>query len=204
MARFSVSTHISSKIRHACLLGALAIPAYSAIASGAALAQDQLELTIQGTLEANCELFGQNGDFQGLDLSSSGEKTLSINVDCNAPFSYAIVSENGALLHSDASTPGETMNGLAQDIVYNVSTSFALDDGGSFGDSDMPSEMLDNAYAASCLGPTYQASCPFSNSGSGTSAANSAAHIKVEWDRPDAPRLAGTYTDTLRLTVRVK
>jgi spore coat protein U-like protein len=162
-------------------------------------------LDIQGTLEASCSLSGlPAGNLSLGDVNAAGSMPLNFSVDCNAPFAYALVSGNGALGRVGGvgpMAPGSLP--IASSVPYTVTTNFTTD-AGSFGDSALPASSLTVANAAPCIAATFSASCPFSNSGTGAAAAGLPASLSIAWTPPAVPLQAGTYQDTLTLTVRAR
>jgi hypothetical protein len=129
---------------------------------------------------------------------------INFNVDCNAPFGYALVSGNGAFGRVGGALP--LANGslpFASAVAYNVTTNFTTD-GASFGDAALLSSSLTAANASPCVAAAYLLSCPFANSGNAAAATGKAASLTIAWTPPAMPLQAGTYQDTLTLTVRAR
>lgn len=179
------------------LSGVFAVAAMM-IASPGAWAADEVQITIQGEIEPSCGLTGAQGMMQLGDVSVAGERALAFTVNCNAPFSYALVSEHGGL----AASSGTMVVGGEFQVLkpYAVSTRFQTDVG-MFGDSALQSGNLTVAAAAPCLSVPYSSSCPFSSSGSGV-AINQTGELRLNWTAATTPLIAGSYADIIVLTVR--
>ena len=170
-----------------------------AVCSPAALAGSAGTLTVQGTIPQSCGLSGPSGAIDLGNIAAAGSKDVTISVDCNAPFAYAVVSTNHALI-ADA-PPAVAGGSFNTSLPYTLSTSFETD-GASFGDSNIPSANLTSANAAPCQAPAFDPSCPFANSGD-TVAIQKTGRLTLSWDNPSSPLTAGTFSDTITLTVRV-
>ena len=166
-------------------------------AASPAMAGDTVKLTVQGEITASCALSGGSSMQLG-DVTGAGSKSLTLNVACNAPFAYALISSNGGL-KSDGAT--QVVGGVFQTLQpYTVTTSFQTDQG-AFGDTALPSATLTQQNADPCVAATFSATCPFANSGAGV-ALNQNATVTVGWSAPAAPLVAGGYSDTLTIVVR--
>ncbi len=198
LGKFCWFASANSTCRGILLAGLLAAPA----------AAQSVTLDVEGEIEASCELSGLAGSVSGLDFSVADSTTLDFTVDCNAPFAYALESGSQAFRTVAPFTlpPLPGSGTILESVPYTVTTSFLTDGGGSFGDVAIDSATLTSANAAPCTAATFSASCPFADSGTDIAAnpAGNNASIEVSWDTPPDPLLAGTYQDTLTLTVRVK
>jgi hypothetical protein len=182
-------------MRATALLGAVTAAVCGMCAP--AYAGDTIQLTVQGHVTAACSLSGGSSVQLG-DVTGTGTKSLALNVNCNAPFAYALVSTNGAL-KSDGVV--KVIGGVFQTSQpYTVTTSFVTDVG-AFGDTSLASSTLTATNAAPCEGATFSNTCPFANSGAGV-ALNQSATLTIGWSAPTAPLVAGTYSDTLTVVVR--
>lgn len=161
-------------------------------------------LDVEGTLAASCELRDLPTGTQNLgSLASAGSKEISLTVDCNAPFAYAITSGNNGLKHSSGETIANGSGAFQTLVPYTLTTLFKTD-GADFGDT-LQSANLTTTNAAPCIATVFLTTCPFTNSGTNAAATGKPAKLTVAWQGPGQdPRLSGTYTDTLTLTVRVK
>lgn len=162
-------------------------------------AADTGTLTLQGTITASCALTGPGGGIDLGDVSTAGSKDIVVQVNCNAPFAYAVVSANHALTTSGQTIVGGTFD---QSLPYTLATSFQTS-GSSFGDSAIASANMTDAAAAPCQAGSFDAiNCPYANSGT-TIATNKNATLTVSWGAAAHPLVSGTFTDTITLTVRV-
>jgi hypothetical protein len=175
-----------------------------AVVSSASQAQT-VTLDIQGNLTESCALSGvPSGNVSLGDLTVAGSTTINFSVDCNAPFAYALVSGSlglGRIGGAGPTAPGSQP--LASAVPYTIAASFTTDTG-SFGNTALPSETLTAANAAPCVAPSYSIACPFAHSGTGAAAAGLPASLTIAWTPPATPLQAGTYQDTLTLTVRAR
>jgi len=187
-------SNFQGRLAACILLGALATTA----GAGSAQAADQVQITVQGEVEPACGLSGGSGSVQLGDISVAGERTLAFTVNCNAPFAYAVVSANGGL----ASQSGTKIIGGDFTTLkpYSVGARFQTDLG-SFGDAARQSSALTAAAAAPCLATAFSASCPFTTSGNGV-AINKTGELTLQWGAAATPLLAGSFSDTITLTVR--
>lgn len=162
-------------------------------------------LDIQGNLIASCALTGSPSGTVNLgDVSVAGSTSIAFVVDCNAPFAYAVTSGSlglGRVGGAGPMAPGSQP--LATTVPYSITTSF-MTDAGTFGDTALLANTLTSANAAPCVAPTYSAACSFTNSGTGAAAAGLPASLTIAWTPPSTPLQAGTYQDTLTLTVRAR
>ncbi|KAF0185905.1 MAG: hypothetical protein FD163_573 [Hyphomonadaceae bacterium] len=162
-------------------------------------------IDVQGTLAAACELNIPTTSYNNLNITAAGSQVIPFSVDCNAPFAYALVSANGGLLNAAGLAnvvPGSMQ--FTGNIPYKVTTNFTTDIG-TFGDVSLDAATLSAANASPCIAATYSSTCPFAHSGSGAAAQGQSASITINWQQnTGAPLVAGTYSDTLTLTVRVR
>ncbi len=163
-------------------------------------------LNVEGTLAASCELRDLPSGVQSLgDLAVAGSKIVNFTVDCNAPFAYALTSANLGLTY-DANQVTTVPGSQSFDtlVPYAVTTEFQTD-GATFGNTNLTASSLTSANAAPCVGATFLPTCPFANSGTNAAATGKPAKLTLNWNGTGSnPLLAGTYKDTLTLTVRVK
>jgi hypothetical protein len=178
----------SARIALALALCCCAVPA---------AAGDTGTLTITGTITKSCALTGPGGTVDLGDVSVAGSKDIIVQVDCNTPFAYAVVSANHALTTSGQAIVGGTFD---QSLPYALSTDFQTS-GSNFGDSDIASASMTDAAAAPCLAGTFDPGCPYTTSGT-TVSINKNATLTVSWSASVHPLVAGTFTDTITLTVR--
>lgn len=175
------------------------------IASVYTASAQTVTLDVQGEITPSCALSGLSSTVSGLDFTSADSTTLDFTVDCNSPFAYALESTNQGF--SIQGGPTIIGGGFATTLPYNVTSSFTTDNG-TFGDT-LTSTDLTAANAAPCIGATFdEAGCTttFQNSGTDVAADPSGnnASLQVSWGNSAEPLLAGTYQDTLTLTVRAK
>jgi len=179
----------------------IALASIFCVAASGARAGDTGALTIKGTVTPSCGITGPGGTVNLGNVSAAGSHQFTMTVNCNAPFAYAAVSANGALVSTGA--PSVVTGSFNQSLPYTLTTDFTTD-GADFGHSNVPSSALTDANAAPCLAATYDAAgCATYFGDSGTTVAiNKSATLTVRWSNPANPLLAGSYTDTITITVR--
>jgi hypothetical protein len=160
--------------------------AYGVVTGSAALAAGSVSMRLQGDILASCSVDpGPASTLELGDITAPGQRDYGFHLSCNAPFSYEIEAQHGALIHAGGATaPGGFAAGVPYEIAVHIPT-----DGASIDDL--------------CAGETIVAgrvTCPFSTSGSNI-ALGSAARLKITWNPQGRIPLAGTYVE--RLTVRV-
>lgn len=161
---------------------------------------------VQGTLAPECTLSGlPSGTVSLGTLTTSGSSTITFTVDCNTTFAYTLTSANGALTYEAGQQtvmPGSQP--FSTSIPYTVTTAFSTD-AGSFGNTALPAQSLTVANKAICDSNPSSTSCIFAHSGTGAAATGRPASLTVTWSAPGgSPRLSGTYSDTLTLTVKAR
>ena len=170
---------------------------------------DDITVEIDGEIEASCEITGLGASTALGELSASSGTTLDFTVDCNAPFAYALVSDNLGFARQSGAAPIGGSDAFATLLPYNITASFTTDDAASFGDTALVSTNLTAANAADCIAASYNAAgCPFTDSGSAIAANPSGtnASLAISWDAAGSsdPLAAGTYLDILTITVRAQ
>jgi len=161
-------------------------------------AEAQVTITAQGQVPESCALTAP-GPFALGNLSDTASRALAVNVNCNTPWTYSLVSANGALVA--VAPPAQVAGVFTTSLPYQVATLFSTDTG-SFGDVAMASGALTAANAAGCVANAVTA-CPFADSGTDVSIAQTSGSLTVSWTAPANPLAAATYSDTLTLTVLV-
>ena len=162
-------------------------------------ANAQVTITAEGQVPESCTLTAP-GPFALGDLADTASvRALAVNVNCNTPWTYSLVSTNGALVA--AAPPTQVAGVFTTSLDYQVTTLFNTD-AGSFGDAALASGSLTAANAAGCVA-NAATTCPFAGSGTDVSIAQTSGSLTVSWTTPANPLAAATYSDTLTLTVLV-
>jgi hypothetical protein len=178
----------SGIILPAGLLSALLLVLFEreALLPGKAVAsEDQVRLELVAHEEPRCGIGNLAPVLSLGQLDRAGARTFSFTIDCNAPFAYSLISENGALKPVEDGALAGSGTGLP----YNVSTRIAMSGGAS---------LADECASAALLAPP---TCTFSNSGSAI-APGEEAQFDISWPSAEDLRLrAGLYTDRLTLTL---
>jgi hypothetical protein len=161
--------------------------------SASAFAGNQVRLKLEGSILPECSIgSGSGGTSAALglpleldDITKPGRKDYAFLVNCNAPFSYRLEAQYGALTNTG---PKTTPDGFTAAIPYEVAVRIPTD-GAPIQDS-CPGESLRSG----------RVSCPFSNSGNSI-AMLSQAQLSLTWRPPDKMPMAGKYVD--RLTIMI-
>ena len=166
---------------------------------GAGQAQAQVTITAQGEVPQSCTVTAPGALILGDLADDASARTQVLNVSCNAPWTYSLVSANGGLVAN--APPNQVAGVFTTTLTYQVTTLFSTD-GGAFGDAALASRNLTAANAAGCVANSVVA-CPFASSGADASISQTAGSLAVSWSTPAQPLVAATYSDTLTLTVLV-
>lgn len=162
-------------------------------------ADAQVTITAQGEVPQSCTMTAPGSLALGDLADTASVRTLAVNVNCNTPWTYSLVSANGALVA--VAPPSQVAGAFATSLGYRVVTLFSTDSG-TFGDAAMASGSLTAANAAGCIA-NATTTCPFADSGADTSIAQTSGSLTLSLDTPTSPLVAATYSDTLTLTVLV-
>jgi hypothetical protein len=139
-------------------------------------------MRLQGDILASCAVDpGPASTLELGDITAPGQRDYGFHLSCNAPFSYEIEAQHGALIHAGGAT---ATGGLVAVVPYEIAVHIPTD-GASIDDL--------------CAGETI-VTCPFSTSGNNI-ALGSAARLKITWNPQGRIPLAGSYVE--RLTIRV-
>jgi hypothetical protein len=158
-----------------------------------ALAASKVTVRLEGEIAPECTIAGgaSTGRAASLGLplhigevSRPGQRDYGFTLNCNAPFTYRLEAQHGALTHAAGNAAGAPAAAIPYDVAVHIPT-----DGASIDDR--------------CTGESIRAgrvTCPFSDSGGGI-ALNAPARLTITW-RPsgEMPR-AGAYVERLTVTV---
>lgn len=159
------------------------------VAAATALAADQVTINLTGTITPACALSGINPTAALGNVAAAGAVSIPFTIDCNAPFTYALSSANGGLAHQSVTTAS---GGFAIAVPYAVQTVIATNSGAG----------IDQTCTSASI-KTGAVSCAFTNSGTAV-AIQKAGSLGLTWAASSLPLVAGTYQDTLTLTVSVQ
>jgi hypothetical protein len=198
----SISHHLAALVRLPTLVrwagmpslgGAAALTVCSAL-SMTAFAAGKVTVRLEGDIAPECAIAG-GASVGGVatvgvpldvgDVSRPGRREYAFALSCNAPFTYRLEAEYGALTNTGG---GSAQSGSIAAVPYDVSVHIPTD-GSSIDDR--------------CTGESIRAgqvTCPFSTSGDSIALA-SQAQLTITWRPPGEMPLAGAYVE--RLTVRV-
>lgn len=186
-----------------CHAGALGAVAWGILAGASAWvagpADAQVTITAQGEVPQSCTMTAPGPLALGDLADTASVRTLAVTVNCNTPWTYSLVSANGALIAT--APPSQVTGAFTTSLGYQVDTVFSTDSG-SFGDPAMASGSLTAANAAGC-NANAATTCPFADSGADVSIAQTSGSLTLSLDTPTSPLVAATYSDTLTLTVLV-
>lgn len=151
-----------------------------------ACAAETVQIAVQGTIQRQCSVAAGSSTVKIENLAASGSKTIPLTVNCNAPFSYQLVSTNGGFRHTAAtSAPG----GFLAEIPYGVEIHIPTD-----------GVTIDDACSSTTI-TSGGMTCVFGNSGNGVSIGRDGeGSLTLTW-APGAVPLSGGYYDKLELTV---
>ncbi len=161
------------------------------LAAGTAEAGPPLEITLTGTIEKSCSIAAASGTVDVGALDGAGSKQFGLDVSCNAPFSYDIEAQEGALVPA---SPIVYVGTFEDRIPYTLRFQLPLADG------------LPTAIDVTCTGAELadpSASCGSGDSGTAV-AIDEQATVTLAWGAPAHPRLAGTHAETLTFTLQVR
>jgi spore coat protein U-like protein len=149
-------------------------------------ADDQeVSVTVTARIPFSCKVSNTTPNLNLGELSRAGAASVSFQVSCNAPFHYALSSRNGSL----AQTAGVRakppfFSSLPYTVNYSLGTS-----AGMLVDTCLSSNML--ATATTCSG----------RSTSDAIAIQQTATIGFSWDPHGSFPVAGSYADTVTVTL---
>ena len=154
----------------------------------AAIAQ-QVNLDLAGEIELTCTFESAGSGNETIDISElgPGQVTVDLEVDCNAPFSYTIESQNGGFLNADALDLSST-GGTAL-VPYSAIISI---DG--LTDLGLTAATTDSEEMARANGG-------FSANSNGAVVFQSGGEMVIEWDTTDISLFAGEYSDVITLSI---
>lgn len=168
-----------------------------------AMPADSVTLTLKGEVEAACAITpGSAGTRIDLDEISSNLPSatgeLAFTLNCNAPFSYALESDNGALVNGGGRV-ADGSDTIETTLPYTVRFQADLEDG----DTDTIDQTCTSGSIDVDLPDGSSDQCVFADSGTAV-AIGEPASLSVSVDSTGRVLLGGTYTDNLKLTVSVR
>jgi hypothetical protein len=134
---------------------------------------DTVVLELAGVKEPECGLSGLAGTIDLGRLESTGQRSFSFSVTCNAPYIYAVASKNGGLTLLDQEPPSR--------IPYTITA-----------------EIGSLTASAVCDAPAASAGCVITAAPESETAQT--AEVTISW-RLGAAAAAGVYQDELIFTV---
>ena len=146
---------------------------------------NQVDVHLKGSVRATCNVAGNRSVATPVsvgNVNESGSTFVEYPINCNAPFKYKIISDNGGLRRSWAIGGNKPMR------LYDVNVNIPTDSGVAINDTCSSDDIERGNYA-----------CDLSDSGSDV-ALDQTARITVSWGGgDDVP--GGTYSDRLTFTV---
>jgi hypothetical protein len=187
---------VPPRLRPAILspLSAAAALTLCGVVSVSALGAGKVAVRLEGDIVPECAVAGGapsgSAVTAGLpidigEVTRPGSRDYAFAVDCNAPFSYRLEAQYGALTNV---TAAPAPSGFTAHVPYEVAVRIPTD-GVPINDR--------------CTGDSIRAgrvTCPFSTSGDSV-ALGSQAQITITWRQPAEMPLAGAYVE--RLTIMV-
>lgn len=172
---------------------------------------DEVTLNLSATIASSCSMdrtgtigsgAGTTASPEQVTLAESGAITLDFNLNCNSPFKYTLTSTNGALVYQGTSNVSANSDTILTQAAYQTTFSTALEDGDTTSINQTCSSSGLTGTTPKCNGGEFATS--------GTSVAiDESASLTVSlvgYSAPllnGQPLLAGTYTDTLTLEVKI-
>jgi hypothetical protein len=185
-------SRLYSKLSPITRIGAMAsLLAYGAIT--AAFAANKITVRLEGEIEPECAIQGgtASGGSSILgfplelgDISQPGRKEYGFVLNCNAPFSYRLEAQYGALTNTSASAASGFTGAVPYEVAMRIPTQgVAIEDRCTSGSIQ-----------------TGRVSCRFTDSGNDI-ALRSAAQLTITWQTVGKMPIAGAYVE--RLTIKV-
>lgn len=160
---------------------------FAAIYQLPADASERVTISVHGTISPSCTLDGSETTatrtINVINLDAPLEYEYRVN--CNTPFKYNIVSDNGALQLESGSNSPDTR------IPYDVSVRIPTDD------------VVIEDHCQSEAIKIGQNSCALHHSRNGI-AIDSRAKISVQWKHGKTALHAGTYSDRLTFSIGIQ
>jgi hypothetical protein len=152
----------------------------------AALAANKVTVKLEGEIEPECAIQGGTDSTLDLgDISQPGSKEYGFVLNCNAPFTYRLEAQYGALTNTSASAVRYGFTGaVPYDVTVHIPTS-------------------GKAIEDRCASATIQAgrvSCTFGNS-SNNVASNSQSQIVIHWFTLKETVTFGKYHENIKIIV---
>lgn len=144
-----------------------------------------LSLQVTGSIKDRCQL-GRTGDIDlgNLELAS-GQRDVSLKLDCNLPFSIAVKAANGAIAHS--TMPGG-QGPFAGRLPYQIGLTFAV--------RKPAAETISQTFESRNLVAGQSVS-----SRGGIASDGMRLTLAVGQHGAEAGLLAGSYSETIEITV---
>jgi len=174
------------------LLQALAVMVLADVSSGGAASGEPsgVKIEVRGEIAPRCSNSGASFTFDLKDMSKAGSSGFSFQIDCNAPFIYALESENGAFVAEGGAQMSPA--GFTSTVPYTVYTRLPLTGG----------RTIDDSCASASLKKGAQP-CPFSTSGDAISI-RQIGEVKVSWPQTRLRLLPGAYSDRLTIDISIR
>lgn len=159
------------------------------IAGCQAIAKDSVSIEVVGSVEARCASSGFTHAVRVPDAGIAGTDSVRFEVDCNAPFQYSMVSQNGGFQLAQGKMPSDAWS---DHVPYRVSMFIPLN--------------ADNTISDSCTSQQIKhraVTCRFSHSGNAVAIRKTAA-MHISWETSKQPLIAGVYEDRLIVTLAIR
>lgn len=160
----------------------------AAASCGPAFAGDQVQIALLGEIERTCSVTGGIAAVELGDITAISRRDLTLDVSCNAPFQYTLMSANGGLRHTGTLS---RIGAFADLLPYRV-------------DVDVPTDTGRALFACDSASMAAGARrCAPADSGDGIALGRTAA-LSLSWQPPPLPMIAGRLEDALTISFSVK
>jgi hypothetical protein len=153
----------------------------------AALAANKVTVKLEGKIEPECAIQGGTSSTLDLgDISQPGSKEYGFVLNCNAPFSYRLEAQYGALTNLGVD---RTLKGFVAAVPYDAAVRIPTDG----------AVIEDHCASVTLRG---RVTCPFGDSGNKI-ALGSKALVTIAWMPQGKVPLAGTYVERLTMEITI-
>jgi hypothetical protein len=183
---FSASARMGASLTAAICFAAGIAPVLAPV-----LANSKVTVALSGAIVPSCALTG-NGASAVREVQVTGTKPgvfqYGYDIECNAPFQYNVVSQNGAMAWQGQAAGSQAPS---QSLPYTLAVHIPTDD-----------IVIDDRCDSGTI-KAGQVTCQFHNSGNGV-AIDGHATLTVSWGQPPAALAAGVYSDCITFSVGLR
>lgn len=156
------------------------------VAATAAYSGDNVKVSIGGYVDAHCTMVSRSATTRYVDLRSSGSDTIEFDVDCNMPVSISVSGKNGMFSVSPEKAPEHSAD-FVDFVDYRAGFTLPLSG---------------RLWAISSIdtgaGETF---VPTATDQRETPPFDTILALTVDWDAPAGDLVAGTYDETITVTI---